>query len=62
MGSLTEGSANVASQITEDLKGQILTIDGDLSLTTEGLILTSPDGSTFKITVTNGGTLAATAV
>ena len=62
MGSLTEGSANVASQITEDLTGQLVTIDAGVSDLTRGALITSDNGTVFKLTVTDGGTLAATSV
>ena len=62
MGSTTEGSANVAGQITGDLTGQTITIDGGVTDTARGLYLTSNDNTVFKLTVTDVGTLAATAV
>jgi hypothetical protein len=62
MGSTTEGSANVASQIENDAKGQVINFDGDVTDVTRGLTLTSTDGTTMKLSLTNAGAITATAL
>ena len=62
MGSTTEGSANVAAQITADSKGQIVNFDGDVTDVTRGITLTSTDGTTMKLSLTNAGAITATAL
>ena len=62
MGSTTEGSANVAAQITADATGQIINLDGDVTDTTRGLTLTSTDGTVMKLSLTNAGAITATAI
>jgi len=69
MASTTKGSANVASQISSDSAGQTLDFtddtvvkaNGDVGETSQGLTMTSPDGSVWKIGVTNAGGYTATA-
>ncbi len=69
MASDLKGSANVAGQIGSDCAGQDvdltddtqLKVDGDVGETGQGLTMVSPDGSVFKIAVTNAGGYTATA-
>ncbi len=60
--STTEGSANVAKAFTADMAGQTININGDNADNTEGLTLTSTDGTVYKLGVTNAGAITSTAV
>ena len=70
MGSTTKGSANVASQIGADLAGQtcditdetILIVDASDATQTEGIYLTSDNGTQYKLSVSDVGALTAEAV
>ncbi len=68
--STLKGSANVAAQIANDLAGQtcditddtILIVNADAATQTEGIFLTSNDGSRFKLSASDAGALTAEAV
>lgn len=62
MGSTTEGSQNVAEQITNDCTGQIVTFNGDATSQASGLVLTSANGTEYKLSVSDIGALTAEAV
>ena len=62
MGSVLVGSANVAAQITADCEGQIVTFNGDAASQASGLVLTSNDGTEYKLSVSDVGALTAEAV
>ena len=52
------------NDLTTDILGRNITASGNMNITgtveSDGLILTSPNGTRFKITVENGGGLDAT--
>lgn len=62
MASETVGSANVASQITNDCKGQIVEFNGDATSQASGLTLASANGTVYKLSVSDAGALTAEAV
>ena len=65
-----KGSANVAAQIGNDLAGQtcdltddtIITVNADATTQTEGIFLTSANGTEYKLSVSDAGALTAEAV
>jgi hypothetical protein len=46
------------------LNGEVRVVDHDVYVTdpTKGVILTSPDGSCWRVTVTNDGTMSVTSI
>jgi len=70
MGSTTKGSGNVATQISKDSAGQtidwtddvIVKVDADAAAQTYGVILTSNNGTEYKLSVSDVGALTAEAV
>ena len=68
----TPGSANVAGRISADLQSQTVDLSGakaatikfdaDATTQTEGAILTSANGTEYKLSVSDVGALTAEAV
>ena len=70
MGSTTKGSSNVATQISKDCAGQtvdwtddvIVKVDADATDQSYGVVLTSANGTEYKLSVSDAGALTAEAV
>ncbi|MCP3681116.1 MAG: hypothetical protein GY861_00360 [bacterium] len=70
MGSTTKGSSNVAEQISQDCAGQtvdwtddvITKVDADATDQSYGIVLTSANGTEYKLSVSDAGALTAEAV
>lgn len=56
------GSLNYAERLTAELEDQLLTINGDATSQASGLVLTSANGTEYKLSVSDAGALTAEAV
>jgi len=62
MGSSLVGSTNQAEAFSADMEGQIITLNGDATSQASGLVITSANGTGYKLSVANDGTLSGEAV